>query len=62
MITFHSLEDRVVKHTMRGLAADAPGALRVLTKKPIVPREEEIAANHRARSAKLRVGEHPAAG
>lgn len=62
VITFHSLEDRVVKHTMRGLAADAPGALRVLTKKPIVPREEEIAANHRARSAKLRVGEHPAAG
>ena len=62
VITFHSLEDRVVKHTMRGLAADAPGAFRVLTKKPIVPREEEIAANHRARSAKLRVGEHPAAG
>ena len=62
VITFHSLEDRIVKHTMRGLAADAPGAFRVLTKKPIVPGEEEVAVNHRARSAKLRVGEHPVAG
>jgi 16S rRNA (cytosine1402-N4)-methyltransferase len=51
-----------VKHTMRGLAADVPGAFRVLTKKPIVPSDEEVAANHRARSAKLRVGEHPVAG
>ena len=62
VITFHSLEDRIVKHTMRGLAADAPGAFRVLTKKPVVPGEDEIAANPRARSAKLRVGEHPVAG
>jgi 16S rRNA (cytosine1402-N4)-methyltransferase len=62
VITFHSLEDRIVKHTMRGLAADVPGAFRVLTKKPVVPSDEEIAANHRARSAKLRVGEHPVAG
>ncbi len=62
VITFHSLEDRIVKHTMRGLAAEAPGAFRVLTKKPTVPSEAEIDANHRARSAKLRVGEHPVAG
>ncbi len=62
VITFHSLEDRIVKHTMRALAADVPGAFRVLTKKPIVPGEEEVAVNHRARSAKLRVGEHPVAG
>ena len=61
VITFHSLEDRIVKHTMRALAADVPGAFRVLTKKPIVPSDEEVAANHRARSAKLRVGEHPVA-
>jgi 16S rRNA (cytosine1402-N4)-methyltransferase len=61
VITFHSLEDRIVKHAMRGLAADAPGAFRVLTKKPIVPADDEVAANPRARSAKLRVGEHPAA-
>jgi 16S rRNA (cytosine1402-N4)-methyltransferase len=62
VITFHSLEDRIVKHTMRGLAAEAPGAFRVLTKKPTVPSEAEIDANHRARSAKLRIGEHPVAG
>jgi 16S rRNA (cytosine1402-N4)-methyltransferase len=62
VITFHSLEDRIVKHTMRGLAADVPGAFRVLTKKPMVPSEDEVAANPRARSAKLRIGEHPAAG
>ena len=62
VITFHSLEDRIVKHTMRGLAADAPGAFRVLTRKPTVPSDAEIDANPRARSAKLRVGEHPVAG
>jgi 16S rRNA (cytosine1402-N4)-methyltransferase len=61
VITFHSLEDRIVKHTMRGLADEAPGAFRVLTKKPIVAGDEEVTANHRARSAKLRVGEHPVA-
>jgi 16S rRNA (cytosine1402-N4)-methyltransferase len=61
VITFHSLEDRIVKHTMRDLAAEAPGAFRVVTKKPIVPGDDEIARNHRARSAKLRVGEHPVA-
>jgi 16S rRNA (cytosine1402-N4)-methyltransferase len=53
VITFHSLEDRVVKHTLRALAA-AGDALRVLTRKPIVPGDEEVARNPRARSAKLR--------
>jgi 16S rRNA (cytosine1402-N4)-methyltransferase len=53
VITFHSLEDRVVKHTFRALAA-AGGAWRVLTRKPVVPGDEEIARNPRARSAKLR--------
>jgi 16S rRNA (cytosine1402-N4)-methyltransferase len=54
VIAFHSLEDRIVKHTFRSLeqAGDVPA--RVLTKKPIVPTEEEIARNPRARSAKLR--------
>ena len=61
VITFHSLEDRIVKHTMRGLAYDAPGAFAVLTKKPVVPSDAEVARNARARSAKLRVGEHPVA-
>jgi 16S rRNA (cytosine1402-N4)-methyltransferase len=53
VITFHSLEDRIVKHAFRGFAA-AEAALRVLTRKPIVPGEEELARNPRARSAKLR--------
>jgi 16S rRNA (cytosine1402-N4)-methyltransferase len=53
VITFHSLEDRIVKHTFRALAA-ATEALHVLTRKPIVAGEEELARNPRARSAKLR--------
>ena len=62
VIAFHSLEDRIVKHTMRGLADEAPGAFRVLTKKPVTAGDEELQGNPRARSAKLRVGEHPIAG
>jgi 16S rRNA (cytosine1402-N4)-methyltransferase len=53
VITFHSLEDRVVKHTFRALAA-AGDAWRVLTRKPVIPGEPELALNPRARSAKLR--------
>ena len=53
VITFHSLEDRIVKHVFRALAAGG-NAVRVLTRKPVVPREEELARNPRARSAKLR--------
>jgi 16S rRNA (cytosine1402-N4)-methyltransferase len=53
VITFHSLEDRVVKHTFRALAAGEE-AVRLLTKKPIVPDDGELARNPRARSAKLR--------
>jgi 16S rRNA (cytosine1402-N4)-methyltransferase len=53
VITFHSLEDRIVKHTFRALAA-AGEALQVLTRKPVTPGEEELARNPRARSAKLR--------
>jgi 16S rRNA (cytosine1402-N4)-methyltransferase len=51
-ISFHSLEDRIVKHTFR----DDPRA-RVVTRKPVLPSEDEIAANPRSRSAKLRVAE-----
>ena len=57
VITFHSLEDRIVKHTFRALEKSADAALRVLTKKPLVPSVGEIAANPRARSAKLRAAE-----
>jgi 16S rRNA (cytosine1402-N4)-methyltransferase len=49
-ISFHSLEDRIVKQAFR----DDPRAVRV-TRKPIVPSADEVAANPRARSAKLRV-------
>jgi 16S rRNA (cytosine1402-N4)-methyltransferase len=59
IITFHSLEDRIVKHTFRALEREAALAT-VLTRKPIVPTDDEIAANPRARSAKLRVAERTA--
>src|SRR3954470_15353245 len=53
VITFHSLEDRIVKHTFRALEKAGDG-LRILTKRPAVPGDEELARNPRARSAKLR--------
>jgi 16S rRNA (cytosine1402-N4)-methyltransferase len=56
IITFHSLEDRIVKHTLRELDRER-GLLRVLTKKPVEATEAEIDANPRARSAKLRAAE-----
>jgi 16S rRNA (cytosine1402-N4)-methyltransferase len=52
LITFHSLEDRVVKHTLRAL--QTAGAITIRTKRPQVPTEAEIERNPRARSAKLR--------
>ena len=70
VITFHSLEDRIVKHFFREQAAPCrcPGhvpvcvcgqkpSLRILTKKPVLPLPEEISTNPRAGSAKLRVAE-----
>lgn len=51
VITFHSLEDRLVKRFLK------ESHLKVLTKKPITPSPEEIAANPRSRSAKLRAAE-----
>lgn len=56
-ITFHSLEDRIVKHTLRALAQRQDFPIQVLTKKPIVAGDDEVQANPRARSAKLRVAE-----
>jgi 16S rRNA (cytosine1402-N4)-methyltransferase len=53
VIAFHSLEDRIVKHTFRALA-QGHDALRILTKRPIVPSDAEVERNPRARSAKLR--------
>jgi 16S rRNA (cytosine1402-N4)-methyltransferase len=57
VISFHSLEDRIVKHTLRALAQADDARLRILTKKPITPQPEEVERNPRARSAKLRAAE-----
>lgn len=71
-VSFHSLEDRIVKHTLAEAAGRAPGAsrydpaalaarpaprLRLLTPKPLTPGVAEVAANPRARSARLRAAE-----
>lgn len=75
VISYHSLEDRIVKRTFMEFAQgcvcppDLPvcrcgnePVLRVITKKPVVPTAEEIEANPRARSAKLRVAERTVGG
>ena len=59
IITFHSLEDRIVKHTLRALERNE-ALIRVLTKKPLTPDQNEVQRNPRARSAKLRVAERMA--
>lgn len=53
VISFHSLEDRIVKRFFQEMAKDEKGIL--ITKKPVVPTEEEQRENPRSRSAKLRV-------
>ena len=71
VVSFHSLEDRAVKEFVRARAGRTPGPsrhappradaeaakLRDLTRKPVLPSAAEIAANPRARSARLRVAE-----
>ena len=59
VITFHSLEDRIVKHTLRALQ-QRDALVQVLTKKPLVPGGDEVDRNPRARSAKLRAAERMA--
>ena len=54
-ISFHSLEDRIVKNIFRNKHKE--GQLKLMTKKPICPGDEEVKRNSRSRSAKLRVGE-----
>jgi len=55
VISFHSLEDRIVKRIFREYAAS--NILRILTKKPLIPTEEEVLVNPRSRSAKIRAAE-----
>lgn len=55
VISFHSLEDRIVKDSLREGARE--GIWEILTKKPVTAGEEEIERNPRARSAKLRAAE-----
>jgi len=60
VLSFHSLEDRIIKHTLRALERAENGAVRVLTKKPVTPQAGELQRNPRARSAKLRAAERTA--
>ncbi len=65
IISFHSLEDRIVKHVLKELAKQSLDSAstveyRILTKRPITPSLEEKNLNHRARSAKFRVLERVA--
>ena len=55
IISYHSLEDGLVKRDFK--RNESEGLYRIRTKKPVVPSPEEIAVNHRARSAKLRIAQ-----
>ncbi|MFC1804971.1 16S rRNA (cytosine(1402)-N(4))-methyltransferase RsmH [Candidatus Omnitrophota bacterium] len=55
IISFHSLEDRIAKHTLRRLSS--AGIVKIITAKPLRPGDEETRANPKSRSAKLRVAE-----
>jgi 16S rRNA (cytosine1402-N4)-methyltransferase len=55
VISFHSLEDRAIKHTFRALCAD--GLINIITAKPLTPAPSEIEANPSSRSSKFRVAE-----
>lgn len=53
VVSYHSLEDRIVKHTFRDWQKEGFG--KVLTRRPLLPSEEEVEENYKARSAKLRI-------
>lgn len=55
VLSYHSLEDRIVKHSFRGLAHK--GLAAIITKRPLVPKREELESNPSSRSAKFRVAE-----
>jgi 16S rRNA (cytosine1402-N4)-methyltransferase len=52
VISFHSLEDRIVKNFFKEKAKE--GKIKILTKKPVIPSQEEIEKNKKSHSAKLR--------
>ena len=62
VISFHSLEDRIVKHTFRALSGKDNPSLTILTKRPLVPTREESERNPRSRSAKLRAAQRLSKG
>lgn len=55
IISFHSIEDRLVKHTFRNLCQTEPENFKLLTKKPLIPSDKETLSNPKSRSAKVRV-------
>jgi 16S rRNA (cytosine1402-N4)-methyltransferase len=55
VISFHSLEDRIVKHTFKEIVEKTDLSATILTKKPLTASEEELSQNSRSRSAKLRL-------
>jgi 16S rRNA (cytosine1402-N4)-methyltransferase len=55
VLSYHSLEDRMVKRAFQGLARE--GSFRLVVKKPMTPSIAEVRANPRSRSAKMRVAE-----
>jgi len=55
VISFHSLEDRIVKHTFKRIQKENPEGWKIITKRPITPSTEELKENSKSRSAKLRV-------
>jgi 16S rRNA (cytosine1402-N4)-methyltransferase len=61
VISFHSLEDRIVKQVFREMGTGDSASIRLITRKPLRPASDEVACNPRARSAKLRVAERIAA-
>ena len=62
VVSFHSLEDRIVKHAFRAMAVKDNPTIAILTKRPVTADQQETEQNPRSRSAKLRVAQRLAAG